>query len=106
MQRRLACGHVLAYTDGSCPNNRVISADNPAGWGFVVSPVLYDPFPHALPTVQWITSHGRVRTDPDAPEHAGAEVSSNNTAELQALLELFDYLLNHSPVRTDHLHIH
>ena len=26
--------HIIAYTDGSCPNNRVVSFDNPAGWGF------------------------------------------------------------------------
>ena len=25
---------VVAYTDGSCPNNRIVSSDNPAGWGF------------------------------------------------------------------------
>ena len=86
-------GHVLAYTDGSCPNNRVISQTNPAGWGFVVSPILLTFALHPKPTSDWITSHGKVRTNPDFPEFAGAEVSSNNTAELQALIELFDYLL-------------
>ena len=79
------CGHVLAYTDGSCPNNRSSLLKTRPGWGFVVSPVLYDPSPHPLPTAQWIASHGKVRTSPDAPEYAGAEVFSNNTAELQSI---------------------
>ena len=25
---------LVAYTDGSCPNNRTVGPDNPAGWGF------------------------------------------------------------------------
>ena len=29
-------GPLLAYTDGSCPNNRTVSYNNPAGWGFAV----------------------------------------------------------------------
>ena len=28
--------NAIAYTDGSCPNNRVVSYDNPAGWGFAL----------------------------------------------------------------------
>ena len=28
---------LIAYTDGSCPNNRAVSFDNPAGWGFAVT---------------------------------------------------------------------
>ena len=86
-------GHVLAYTDGSCPNNQVISASNPAGWGFVVSPIMEQLVLHPIPTAGWVSSQGRVRANPDSAEYAGAAVASNNTAELQALLELFDYLL-------------
>ena len=86
-------GHVLAYTDGSCPNNQVISDSNPAGWGFVVSPVMEQFVHHPFPTAGWVSSQGRVRANPDSAEYAGAAIASNNTAELQALLELFDYLL-------------
>ena len=89
----LAPGHVLAYTDGSCVNSKVISQDNPAGWGFIVSNVYRDCPVHPTPTSQWIFSHGRVCTSPDNPAYAGVQVTSNNTAELQALVELFDYLL-------------
>ena len=28
---------LIAYTDGSCPNNRAVSYHNPAGWGFAVT---------------------------------------------------------------------
>ena len=28
--------NIIAYTDGSCPNNRAVSYDNPAGWGFAL----------------------------------------------------------------------
>ena len=91
-----AQGHVLAYTDGSCVNNRVISQANPAGWGFVVSNVYRDCPVHPTPTSHWISSHGRVCANPDCPEYAGAQVPSNNTAELQALVELFDYLYHYA----------
>ena len=91
-----AQGHALAYTDGSCVNNRVISQANPADWGFVVSNVYRDCPVHSTPTSHWISSHGRVCTNPDYPEYAGAQVPSNNTAELQALVELFDYLYHYA----------
>ena len=46
---------------------------------------------YPIPTAGWVSSQGRVRANPDSAEYAGAAVISNNTAELQALFELFDY---------------
>ena len=44
--------HFLEYTDGSCVNNRVISQDNPVGWGFTVSNVYRDYHVNPIPTSQ------------------------------------------------------
>ena len=79
--------HLTAYTDGSCPNNRTVSYSNPAGWGFCLT----------SNHQQWTDGYGLLCTNPDMPQHGGAEVGSNNTAELQALVELFDYLLRITP---------
>ena len=84
--------HVEGYTDGSCPNNRAVSPTNPAGWGYNLK----------LNTdTTWAReAHGPVNTAPDNPEAAGAEVGSNNTAEVQALIELFDDILVSLPTDT------
>ena len=44
---------VVAYTDGSCPNNRTVSYDNPAGWGFALV-FDHDTKTHPPPTSTWI----------------------------------------------------
>lgn len=73
---------VTIYTDGSAVNN-VASPDTPAGWGLVVvegdvgsnhdgGQVTYEDF-------------GPVVTDRTKPEFIGADVGSNNTAELSAI---------------------
>ena len=63
------------YTDGACKGNRnVAKSNNPAGWGFAV-------VEEGTPTFQqW----GPVVTDKGDPHYLGAEVLSNNTAELSA----------------------
>ena len=80
--------HWEAYTDGGCPNNRTVSASNPAGWGFcfrMQSDISLD----------WMRAFGPVLTNPDNPQYGGAEVGSNNTAELQAIIGLFDFIFRH-----------
>ena len=39
-----------------------------------------------------VEAAGKLITSPDTALYSGATVGSNNTAELQALIELFDYL--------------
>lgn len=68
------------YVDGSAPIN-VASATNPAGWGVVI---VEDPKNHEGGEI--LASYaGPVITDPDELSHVGAEVGSNNTAELSAI---------------------
>lgn len=71
------------YVDGSCEENRNVTASTPAGWGFCV--------------VEGDSGIGRgggeiiaerlgpVVTDPSASDFLGATVGSNNTAELTAI---------------------
>ena len=86
----------MAYTDGSCPNNRRVDPDNPAGWGIA----LYfseHPFTNRLPvTNSWFHSFGMVKTSA-LDEHALVPLDgSNNTGEMRAIIELFDYILYNS----------
>ena len=85
--------NVIAYTDGSNPNNRAVSYDNPAGWGFAL---VYDqPLDlHPPASAPWQCSFGPLKSNPQSVE--GLSVGSNNTGELRAVIELFDFLLYHS----------
>ena len=82
---------LVLYFDGSCQDNRNVTADTPAGWGVVI--------------VQGDTGLGRgdgeiidelsglVITDSSNEQWLGAEVGSNNTAELSALAHALRWLL-------------
>ena len=70
------------YVDGSCLDNQNVGPDAPAGWGIVIvtgdsglgkggGEVLHE-------------ENGKVMTDEDDDDWLGAEVGSNNTAELSA----------------------
>lgn len=68
------------YVDGSAPVN-VASTTNPAGWGVVI---VENPKNHEGGKI--LASYaGPVITDGDEISHLGAEVGSNNTAELSAI---------------------
>ena len=79
------------YVDGSCEENRNVTAKTPAGWGFCV--------------VEGDTGLGRGRgeivtegsgsviTDETSNDFIGAEVGSNNTAELSAIAAALNWLL-------------
>ncbi|NDF32956.1 MAG: hypothetical protein EB157_00135 [Euryarchaeota archaeon] len=79
------------YVDGSCEENRNVTAETPAGWGFCV--------------VEGDTGLGRGRgeivtegsgsviTDESSNAFIGAEVGSNNTAELSAIAAALSWLL-------------
>ena len=79
-----------AYTDGSCPNNGIVRPDSPAGWGFAVT---YDTSPifNPGPSRTWQTSRGAVKSQPTDDSILPEVYGSNNTGELRALIELFDF---------------
>lgn len=77
------------YTDGSAPTN-VAGVNNRAGWAFVV--VKGDTGPQHNEGEKTYESNGRVITDPHHPLWIGAEVGSNNTAELSAMYHALDYI--------------
>ena len=85
---------IIAYTDGSCPNNRVVSYDNPAGWGYTLT-LQKDAIGHPIPDDTWIQAWGPVKTTPTDIVHPLP--GSNNTGELKAIIELFDLLLYYPP---------
>ncbi len=79
------------YVDGSCEENRNVTAATPAGWGFAVvrgdsglgrgrGEIIHE-------------SSGPVITDSDVSGFLGAEVGSNNTAELSAIAHALRWIL-------------
>ena len=66
------------YTDGSGSQGRC-SADTPAGWGFAVVDQQTGEHEHS--------ANGPVETDSMSIHYIGANVGSNNTAELSAIVE-------------------
>ena len=93
-----------AFTDCSCPNNRVVGPDNPAGWGFALTP---SPIDNPGPSREWLTSRGPVKSQPTDDSILPDVYGSNNTGELRVLIELFDYLLRYSRLpRGSHVNIH
>ncbi len=87
---------LVAYTDGSCPNNRTVGPDNPAGWGFTAY-ITNDPIiRHTNPDATWCCSHGMVKTTPLDENVLSPIEGSNNTGEMKAVIELFDYILYYS----------
>ena len=71
------------YVDGSCSENRNVTATTKAGWGFCV--IEGDSGTGNGKGDLLAEMHGEVVTDSEAEGHLGAEVGSNNTAELLSL---------------------
>ena len=79
------------YVDGSCLGNQNVDEDTPAAWGLVV--VTGD---SGLGKGSGELQHeqsGMVITSPTEPGFIGAEVGSNNTAELTAFAMALRWLL-------------
>ena len=79
------------YVDGSCLGNQNVDKDTPAGWGVVVITNSND-----LGRGNGEISHefnGTVITDSEHSNFIGAEVGSNNTAELTAFAEALRWVL-------------
>ena len=73
------------YVDGSCLGNQNVDSETPAGWGVVVITGSND-----LGRGNGEIFHefnGKVITDQSDSKFIGAEVGSNNTAELTAFAE-------------------
>jgi len=87
---------VHIYVDGSCSENRNVSSETRAGWGLCV--IVNDGGPgngkgHLLTELS-----GEVITDEEAGGYLGAEVGSNNTAELSAIAHALRWVLSESEV--------
>jgi ribonuclease HI len=83
---------IYLYVDGSCEENRNVTSDTPAGWGFCViegdnglgkghGNLVYE-------------ESGKVITNIESKLFIGAEVGSNNTAELSAIGHALRWLLS------------
>ena len=79
------------YVDGSCIGNQNVEQNTPAGWGVVVITGSNDlgrgngEILHEF--------HGKVITDGEDDGFIGAEVGSNNTAELSAFAGALRWIL-------------
>ena len=79
------------YVDGSCIGNRSGDAGTQAGWGLVV---VEKDSGLGKRGGRFVEEHcGPVITDPANEEFLGAEVGSNNTAELSAFAHGLRWLL-------------
>ena len=79
------------YVDGSCLGNQNVTSETPAGWSFVViegDSGLGRGTGHIIKE-----SFGKVVTNNKDSEYVGAEVGSNNTAELSAFVHCLKWLL-------------
>ena len=86
--------YINIYTDGSCSENRLVSADTPAGWGVSVSlrgRILEER------VTQGPDMFGPVTTRPTDRFYVGATVGSNNTGELQAVIEALLWVRDFAP---------
>ena len=86
---------ISIYVDGSCIENRNVTPNTAAGWGFLVvsgdrglgkgtGDVIYE-------------KSGKVVTHKDKREWIGAEVGSNNTAELSAIIYALRWVITQCP---------
>ena len=79
------------YVDGSCEENRNVTAATPAGWGYCV---VEGDSGLGRGRGQIVTEgSGSVITDETSGAFIGAEVGSNNTAELSAIAAALGWLL-------------
>jgi len=84
------------YVDGSCSENRDVTAKTEAGWGFCI--IEGDSGAGNGKGDLFDEMHGGVVTNPMAEDFIGAEVGSNNTAELSAIAHALRWLLTQEEV--------
>ena len=79
------------YVDGSAIGNQNVDANTPAGWGMTCVKMDVGDNSHSSGEVQNELS-GIVITDPDSSQFIGAEVGSDNTAEVTALYKALEHI--------------
>ena len=82
---------ITLYFDGSCQENRNVTADTPAGWGVVVVQGDSGLGKGDGEVIEELS--GQVITSSDEEGFLGAEVGSNNTGELSAMAHTLRWLL-------------
>ena len=82
---------ISLYFDGSCQENRNVTADTPAGWGGVVVRGDSGLGKGDGEVIEELS--GPVIVSPDDEGFLGAEVGSNNTGELSAMAHALRWLL-------------
>ena len=87
----VAASGLSIYVDGSCQDNQNVTAETPAAWAYVV--VEGDGGLGRGDGGILTEASGLVVTDEQAVDFIGAEVGSNNTAELSALAHALRWLL-------------
>lgn len=84
---------ISIYTDGSAPTN-VAGRNNPAGWAYVVVSGVTGANHDGGELVT--EKNGKVITNRNHPMWIGADVGSNNTAELSAIYHALEYIRDNS----------
>ena len=82
---------ITLYFDGSCQENRNVTAETPAGWGVVVVQGDSGLGKGDGEVIEELS--GQVITSSDKEGFLGAEVGSNNTGELSAMAHTLRWLL-------------
>ena len=91
MKRLTEPTRLTLYVDGSCDGNQNVDASTLAGWGVVV---VHGDSGLGRGSGEILTEFsGPVATSKDDEEFIGAEVGSNNTAELSGLFAALRWLL-------------
>ena len=85
------------YVDGSCEENRNVTSKTPAGWGFCI--ISGDSGIGKGGGDVILERSGPVVTEESADGFLGAEVGSNNTAELSAIAHAMRWLLSENDSR-------
>ena len=94
----LASANNSTYTLDRSLHGRLLAVgpDNPARWVFSLY-VSTSPFTAHLPVDDsWICSYGQVKNSPLDANVITPVDGSNNTGEMQTIIELFDYILHYS----------
>ena len=88
---------LIAYTDGSCPNNRTVGPENTAGRGFATYTRDSAFSSHVPVDHNWFgPKFGQVKNSPVDDNALVPVDGSNNTGEMRAGIELFDNILYYS----------
>ena len=89
---------VHIYVDGSCSENRNVTSETRAGWGLCV--IVDDGGSGNGKGYLFTELNGEVITSQGEGGHLGAEVGSNNTAELSAIAHALRWILGESEVES------